>query len=69
MTADAAATYIQNKESRQFLVPIKCLNVDNVLWKMSKSLHMSFAAVMHLAEEVCLIALLALKVENSLIFI
>jgi hypothetical protein len=59
----------QNKESRQFLVLIKCLNVDTVLWKMSKSLHTSFAAMMHLAQGVCLNALLALKVENSLIFI
>jgi hypothetical protein len=35
--------------------------------KMSKNLHMSFAAVAHLAGGLCLNALLLLKVENSLI--
>jgi hypothetical protein len=36
------------------------------LLKMSKNLHMSFAAMMHLAEGLCLSALLTLKVENSI---
>jgi hypothetical protein len=31
---------------------------------MSKNLHMSFAAMMHLAEELCLSALHTLKVKN-----
>jgi hypothetical protein len=35
--------------------------------KMSKDLHMSFAAMTHLAEGLCLNALLMLEVENSLI--
>jgi hypothetical protein len=37
--------------------------------KMSNYLHISFAAMMHLAEGLCLNALLALKAENSLIFL
>jgi hypothetical protein len=37
------------------------------LRNISKSLHMSFAALAHLAEGLCLRALLTLKVEKSLI--
>jgi hypothetical protein len=39
------------------------------LSKMSKNLHVSFAAMTHLAEGLCLNAVLTLKVENSLIFL
>jgi hypothetical protein len=37
------------------------------LLKISKNLRMSFAAMTHLAEGLCLSALLTLKVENFLI--
>jgi hypothetical protein len=37
------------------------------LSEMSNSLHRSFAAMVHLAEGLCVNALLTLKVENSLI--
>jgi hypothetical protein len=37
------------------------------LSKMSKNLHTSFAAMTHLAEGLCLSALLMLKVENYFI--
>jgi hypothetical protein len=37
------------------------------LLKMTKNLYRSFAAVVHLAEGLCLNVLLTLKVENSLI--
>jgi hypothetical protein len=37
--------------------------------KMSKNLHMSFAAITHLAEGLCLNELLTLKVENSIIYL
>jgi hypothetical protein len=39
------------------------------LWKMSKYLQTSLAAMTHLAEGLCFNALLTLKVENSLIFL
>jgi hypothetical protein len=43
------------------------LRRDNVLLKLSENLHITYAAMMHPGEGLCLIALLTLKVENSLI--
>jgi hypothetical protein len=44
------------------------LKGDTVLIKMSKNLHISFAAMTHLAKGLCLNALLKLKEENYLIY-
>jgi hypothetical protein len=43
------------------------LEGDFFFFKMPKNLHASFAEMTHLAEGLCLSALLTLKVENSLI--
>jgi hypothetical protein len=59
--------YIEINESRQLLVQRKYPQWILFLWKMSKYLQTSLAAMAHLAEGLCFNALLTLKVENSFV--
>jgi hypothetical protein len=54
-------------QSNTFLYRESVVKGDIVFPKNVQNLHMSFAVMTHLAEGLCLNALLVLKVENSLI--